>query len=193
MIKKLLKLATIALLVFAIAFIYAKSEKTLGVDKNKSEKVRSSQYGFPGWYGYYNRYYCPYHRIYHHWEFRCPRFNEYYRPWEREWKYPRPMLYRKKDQRDKVYWKLFNASEHTIIVYPQGTNPVKLAPWERERVYRLKNFKLRVGNNQLGFREFKTRKHYIKINSDYGKGKQNIIIEKTNNKDRWRNWGTLHK
>jgi len=187
MIKKLLKLATITLLVFMIAPTNTKSEKSLGINMGKPKQEKSSHYGFPGWYGTYKRYYCPYHRIYHRWEFRCPRFNEYYRPWERKWKHPRPMLYRKKDNRGKVYWKLYNATPYTIVVYPQGANPVKLSPWERERVYRFKSFRLRIGNSQLGFREFKTRKHYIKIDSN----KKGLLIKKTNNKDFWKTWKPL--
>jgi len=182
--KKLLKLITITLLVLTIAPINAVVEKTEGKYLGKPKKVKPLYFGFPKWYGYHSRYYCPYHRIYHRWEFRCPRFNDYYRPWEREWKYPRPMLYRKKDNRNKVYWKLLNATPYSLMVYPQGADPVKLSPSERERVYRFKSFKLRIGNNQVGFREFRTKKHYIKVNTDG----QRLFFEKTNNKDIWKTW-----
>ena len=182
--KNILHIFAISLVLFSM--IHAKNEPSFvrgqrGVDTT----VKSPKYGFSGWYGCYDRYYCPYHKIEHHWDFRCPHFYGYYRPWEREWKCP-PSQYRNKDQKGKTYWKIFNASPYTLFIYPKDADSVKLAPGEKERVYRFKRFRMEIGNNQLGFKTFKTRRHYIKLGV-FPTTKQ-IFIDATNNKNTWKNW-----
>jgi len=183
----LIRITAIFLLI--LATIVIKSYVSFGVGKYGDRGafhvgVGTPYYGYPGWYGHHRAYHCPYHRIYHRGHI-CPRFNQYYRPWERRWKQIDYESYRQTDEKGKTYWKMFNATPYRAVVYPKGSESVQLEPWDKRRVYRRGSFTFRIGN-----KTFVAKKHYIKINM--APATKQIYIETTNEKSVWKDWGKVY-